>query len=71
MKTMELRLLLMDSIVAVLGAILLTKRGFSDALAGLLAIGLVVLGVGLIWKQLASIHLSFRSMHWSNIPTNA
>ncbi len=49
-KTMKLRLLLMGSLISVLSAILLMARGFSDSLAGLLAIGLVVLVVGLIWK---------------------
>jgi hypothetical protein len=50
MKTMQLRLLLMSFIISVLGTILLTTWGVSDALAGPLAIGLVVPVVGLIWK---------------------
>jgi hypothetical protein len=40
----------MGTIISALSASLLTARGFSNALAGQLAIGLVVLVVGLIWK---------------------
>jgi hypothetical protein len=48
---MKLRLLVIGALNSALAAILIIARGFSDALAGLLAIGLVVLVVGLIWKQ--------------------
>jgi hypothetical protein len=47
---MKIRLLLMGTLISALSATLLVARGFSDALAGLLAIGLVELVVGLIWK---------------------
>jgi hypothetical protein len=45
---MKLRLLVMGTLIADLSASLLIAGGFSDALAGLLAIGLVVQVVGLI-----------------------
>jgi hypothetical protein len=47
---MKLRLLIMGLLVSALGAILLITRGYSDALAGLLAVGIVLFVVGLIWK---------------------
>jgi len=47
---MKLRLLVMGTFILALSASLLIVRGFSDALDGLLAIGLVLLMVGLIWK---------------------
>jgi len=50
MKTMKLRLLIMGSIISALGAILITARGYSTGLVGLLAVGVVLLVVGLIYK---------------------
>ncbi|MDA4127235.1 MAG: hypothetical protein OK452_08565 [Thaumarchaeota archaeon] len=41
-KTMNLRLLVIGAFNSALAAILIIARGFSNALAGLLAIGLVV-----------------------------
>ena len=48
---MKLRLILMGCILSVLAGILLIRRGYSLALAGLLAVGIALLVVGLIWKQ--------------------
>ena len=50
MKAMKLRLLAMGGILSVLGAILLTVRGYSTGLVGLLGVGIVLLVVGVIWK---------------------
>jgi hypothetical protein len=50
MKAMKLRLLAMGGIISVLGTILLAVRGYSTSLVGLLAVGIVLLVVGLIWK---------------------
>jgi len=48
---MKLRLLVMGTFISALSTTLLLARGFSDALAGLLAIGIVEIVVGLISKQ--------------------
>jgi hypothetical protein len=40
----------MGGIISALGAILLIVRGFSAALVGVLAVGIVVFVVGLLWK---------------------
>jgi hypothetical protein len=47
---MKLRLLLMGGIISALGAILLIVRGFSAAPIGVLAVGIMVFVVGLLWK---------------------
>jgi amino acid permease len=49
-KAMKLRLLLMVCILSALGAGLLVARGFSEAIVGLLAVGIVLLMIGLLWK---------------------
>jgi hypothetical protein len=41
---------LIGSLNSALAAILIAESGFSDALAALLAIGIIVVVVGLIWK---------------------
>jgi hypothetical protein len=40
----------MGGIISALGAVLLIIRGFSAALVGLLAVGIVLFVVGLFWK---------------------
>ena len=47
---MKLRFLLMGCIISALGVILLAARGFSEDYVGLLAVGIVLLVVGLLWK---------------------
>ena len=47
---MKLRFLLMGCILSALGAVLLATRGYSADLAGVLAVGLVLLVVGLLWR---------------------
>jgi len=47
---MKLRLLLMGCTISAIGAILLAERGFSADFVGLLAVGIVLLVVGLLWK---------------------
>ena len=47
---MKLRFFLMGCIISALGAILLAARGFSEDYVGLLAVGIVLLVVGLLWK---------------------
>jgi glucose uptake protein GlcU len=48
---MKLRLLLMGCIISALGGVLLIARGFSLNYVGLLIVGIVLLVVGLPWKQ--------------------
>jgi membrane-bound ClpP family serine protease len=48
---MKLRLIVMGCIISVLGCALLIVRGYSPELVGLLVVGIVVLVVGLLWKQ--------------------
>jgi hypothetical protein len=50
-QTMKLRLILMGCIISVLGVALFAARGFSVACIGLLVVGIVLLVVGLLWKQ--------------------
>jgi hypothetical protein len=47
---MKLRFLLMGCIISAIGAILIATRGFSADFVGLLAVGVVLLVVGLLWK---------------------
>jgi hypothetical protein len=47
---MKIKLLAMGGIISVLGAILLAVRGYSTSLVGLLAVGIVLLVVGVIYK---------------------
>lgn len=49
-KSMKLRFLLMGCIISAIGAVLLTTRGFSTDFVGLLAVGLVLLVIGILWK---------------------
>jgi hypothetical protein len=49
-KSMKIRLLLMGVVISALSAILMAARGYSGSLAGLLALGLVVLVIGVFWK---------------------
>jgi hypothetical protein len=49
-NSMKLRFLLMGCIISALGAILIVARGFSTALVGVLAVGIVLFVVGLLWK---------------------
>jgi len=48
---MKLRLLLMGCIISAIGAILLATRGFATDFVGLLAVGLVLLVLGILWKS--------------------
>lgn len=48
---MKLRLIVMGCIISVLGGALLVTRGYSPAPVGLLVVGMVLLVVGLLWKQ--------------------
>jgi hypothetical protein len=47
---MKLRFLLMGSILSALSVILLAVRGYSEAFVGLLAVGMVLLVLGILWK---------------------
>jgi len=48
---MKMRFLAMGSIISALSVILMFARGFSDTLAGILGVGLVLLVVGIVWKN--------------------
>lgn len=50
MKTMKIRLILMGCIISALSGVLLATRGSSTPLVGLLAIGILVLVTGLVWR---------------------
>jgi hypothetical protein len=50
-NTMKLRFLIMGCAISALGGILLVARGFSTPLAGLVLVGIVLLVVGLLWRQ--------------------
>jgi hypothetical protein len=47
---MKLRFLLMGCIISALGVVLLAARGFTQDYVGLLALGMVLLVVGLLWR---------------------
>jgi hypothetical protein len=47
---MKLRFLLMGCIISAIGAVLLATRSFSEDLVGVLAVGPVLLVVGLLWR---------------------
>jgi hypothetical protein len=51
MNGMKLRLLAMGTILSALSILLMIARGFSDAFVGLLAVGVVLLVVGIVWKS--------------------
>ncbi len=51
MKGMKLRLLAMGSIISILSLALMATRGLQISFGGLFAIGLVLLVLGLFWKQ--------------------
>ncbi len=46
----KLRLLLAGCIIAVLGVVLLILRGFSIPFVALIAVGIVLFVIGIIWK---------------------
>lgn len=50
MDSMKLRLILMGCILTVTGVILLIRNGFSAPLVGILAVGIVLTVVGVVWK---------------------
>jgi hypothetical protein len=50
MRAMKARLLLMGSIISILGAILLSARGFATGFVGLILVGVALLVIGLLWK---------------------
>ena len=50
-NSMKLRLLLMGVILSVLGAALMAARGVQAAYGGLVLVGLVLLVLGVLWKQ--------------------
>ena len=47
---MKLRLLAMGSIISVLGIGLIAIRGVETAYFGLLAVGVILLAIGAVWK---------------------
>ena len=50
-QTMKIRLIAMGCILLALSGILIIVRGFETPFLGLLAIGIVLLVVGLLWKS--------------------
>jgi hypothetical protein len=50
-QTMKIRLIAMGCILSALSGILIVIKGFETAFLGLLAVGIVVLVVGLLWKS--------------------
>jgi hypothetical protein len=47
---MKLRFLIMGCIISALGAIFVATRGYSEGPVGLLAVGIVLLVLGILWK---------------------
>jgi uncharacterized membrane protein YphA (DoxX/SURF4 family) len=47
---MKLRFLIMGCVISALGAGLLLARGFATDLAALIVVGIVLLGLGLVWR---------------------
>ncbi len=50
-QTMKIRLIVMGCILSALSGVLIVVKGFETAFLGLLAIGIVLLVVGLLWKS--------------------
>ena len=50
MDNMKLRLILMGCILTALGVILIIVKGFSTPLVGLLALGILLALIGIVWK---------------------
>jgi uncharacterized membrane protein YqjE len=50
MDNMKIRLILMGCILTVLGVILLVARRYSVAFVGIIAVGIVLASVGVVWK---------------------
>ena len=50
MDNMRIRLILMGCILTVLGIILLVARSYSVAFVGIIAVGIVLASVGVVWK---------------------
>ena len=50
-QTMKLRLILMGCIISVLGGILLIIRGYAPEHLGVLVVGVILLVMGVLWKQ--------------------
>ena len=51
MDNMKIRLIFMGCILTVLGVILLVARSYSVAFVGIIAVGIVLASVGVIWKR--------------------
>ncbi len=49
-KAMKLRLLAIGCIISIIGTGLLAARGFETAYVGLLAVGLPLLVLGILWR---------------------
>ncbi len=50
-QTMKIRLIAMGCILSALSGVLIVVRGFEAPFLGLLAVGMVLLVVGLLWKS--------------------
>jgi uncharacterized membrane protein YqjE len=50
MDNMKIRLILMGCVLTVLGIILLVARSYSVAFVGIIAVGIVLASVGVVWK---------------------
>jgi hypothetical protein len=50
-QTMKIRLIAMGCILSALSGVLIVVRGFQAPFLGLLAVGIVLLVVGLLWKK--------------------
>ncbi len=51
MQSLKLRLIMAGCFVSILGTVLFVVRGYSTPFLGLLALGVVVLVVGLLWPK--------------------
>jgi hypothetical protein len=51
LQAVKWRLILMGCVISALGAILLYRRGISPELLGVLAAGISLLAVGLLWRK--------------------
>ena len=51
MQTMKIRLIAMGCILSALSLVLIAVRGSETPFLGLLAVGMVLLVVGLLWKS--------------------
>ena len=63
MQPMKVRLILMGCIISVLGIILLVARGYSIELLGVLLVGLILVGIGLVWRKPKSADRVQRESH--------